>query len=59
MHWGRGAWTRLSALINSAAVSLKQSPAEAPKSFPRDDLIELSRQDAKRPYAEAASANML
>lgn len=42
MHWGRGAWTRLSALINSSALPLKQSLAEAPKSFPRDDLMEPS-----------------
>lgn len=57
MHWGRGAWTRLSALINSSAVSLKQSLAETPKSFPCNDLIEPSGQDEMRSYASAGSAN--
>lgn len=39
---GERAWTRLSALINSSALPLKHSLAEAPKSFPHADLMEPS-----------------
>lgn len=52
MHRGERAWTRLSALINRAAVPLKYSLAEAPKSFTSADLIAPRREDMARPYAK-------
>lgn len=48
MHWGKRAWTRLSALINRVAVPLKCSLAGEPKTFIFTDLIALRQRDVER-----------
>lgn len=47
---GERAWTHLSALINRAAVPLKYSLAESPKTFTFTDLIALRQQDIEGSY---------